>query len=66
LILLPNRRHDSIGVKPLISDFALGVLLGGKGFDDNWLRAVLDDRSAIVVIPPKSSRTSSIDCDFPM
>lgn len=41
-------------------------MLADKAFDNNWLRAELDDRGAIAVIPPKSNRTGSIDCDFEM
>jgi transposase len=65
-ILMPGQRHDSIGVEPLISDVAFGALLADKAFDTNWLRAELNDRGAIAVIPPKATRKEAIDCDFEM
>ena len=63
---MPDQRHDSIGVEPLILDVAFGALLADKAFDNNWLRAELDDRGAIAVIPPKADRKETIDCDFEM
>jgi transposase len=65
-ILMPGQRHDSVGVEPLISDVAFDALLADKAFDNNWLRAELNDRSAIAVIPPKATRKEAIDCDFEM
>jgi len=53
---MPGQRHDSIGVEPLILDVAFGALLADKAFDNNWLRAELNDRGAIAVIPPKDGR----------
>jgi transposase len=63
---MPGQRHDSVGVEPLISDVAFGALLADKAFDNNWLRAELNDRGAIAVIPPKATRKEAIDCDFEM
>lgn len=65
-ILLPGQRHDSVGVEPLIKDIDFKALLADKAFDVDWLRAELDDRGAVAVIPPKSNRTHSIPCDFHM
>ena len=65
-ILMPGQRHDSVGVEPLICDVAFGALLADKAFDNNWLRAELNHRGAIAVIPPKAGRKDPIDCDFEM
>ena len=65
-ILLPGQRHDSIGVKPLIADLNFDALLADKAFDNDWLRAELDNRGAMAVIPPKADRTRQIACDFAM
>ncbi len=64
--LLPGQRHDSVGVEPLISGVAIGALLADKAFNNDWLRAELDRRAAIAVIPPKANRKDPIDCDFEM
>jgi transposase len=63
-ILMPGQRHDSVGVEPLIEDIHFDALLADKAFDVDWLRAALNERGAIAVIPPKSNRTEVIDCDF--
>ena len=63
---LPGQRHDSVGVEPLISGVAIGALLADKAFDNDWLRAELNRRGAIAVIPPKANRKDPIDCDFEM
>jgi transposase len=65
-ILLPGQRHDSIGVPPLIEGITFDVLIGDKGFDNNALRAELDQRGAGAVIPPKTNRKTVIACDFAM
>ena len=41
-------------------------MLGDKAFDADWLRADLDERGAIAVIPPKSNRKVIIDYDKAM
>jgi transposase len=51
-------------VKPLIQDVEFGMFLGDKAFDADWLRAELNERGAVAVIPPKSNRKQKIDCDF--
>jgi len=65
-VLMPGQRHDSVGVAPLIEGIDFEALLADKAFDVDWLRAELDDRGAIAVIPPKSNRTKAIECDFHM
>ena len=53
--LLPGQQHDSAGVEPLIFGLAIGALLADKAFDNDWLRAELNRRGAIAVIPPKAN-----------
>ena len=65
-VLLPGQRHDSVGVAPLISGIEFGALLGDKAFDVDWLRAELNTRGAVAVIPPKASRKAIIPCDQAM
>ncbi len=50
----------------MISSVAFGALLADKAFDNNWLRAKLNDRGAIAVIAPKADRKETIDCDYEM
>lgn len=50
-VLLADQRHDSIGVEPLITGFDFEALIGDKAFDNNWLRANLNERGAATVIP---------------
>lgn len=65
-LLSPGRRHDSVGVEPLISDLEFGALLADKAFDGDGLRAELDRRGAMAVIPPKADRKRPTACDFDM
>ena len=65
-VLLPGQRHDTVGVPPLIEGVAFGALLGDKAFDVDWLRAELDARGAVAVIPPKAGRKTLIACDRAM
>jgi transposase len=65
-VLLPGQRHDTVGVAPLIEGIAFGALLGDKAFDVDWLRAELEDRGAVAVIPPKANRKAIIPCDRAM
>ena len=65
-ILLPGQRHDSIGVEPLIMGIDFDALLADKAFDNDWIRAELDQRGTLAVIPPKADRVGYIDCDFAM
>lgn len=63
-VLLPGRRHDSVGAMPLIGDLDFAALLADKAYDIDWLRIELDQRGALAVIPPKSNRKDPIACDF--
>lgn len=63
-ILLPGQSHDLVGVKPLIRGVEFQMFLGDKAFDADWLRAELNERGAIAVIPPKSNRSRKVACDF--
>ncbi len=65
-VLLPGQRHDTVGVPPLIEGVTFGALLGDRAFDTDWLRADLDARGAVAVIPPKASRKPLIHCDRAM
>ncbi|MDJ0610614.1 MAG: IS5 family transposase [Kiloniellales bacterium] len=65
-LLLPGQRHDSLGAEPLIAGLDFDALLADKGFDNDWLRAELEHRGALAVIPPKADRVRAIACDFAM
>jgi transposase len=65
-VLLPGQRHDSIGIEPLITGAAFEALIADKAFDNNALRAVLNDRGATAVIPSKADRTAPIPHDAEM
>jgi transposase len=65
-VLLPGQRHDSVGVAPLLKDLDFAALLADKAFDSDVIRADLDDRGAVAVIPPKANRAVGIPCDFEM
>ena len=65
-VLLPGQRHDRVGVPPLIEGIVFDALIGDKGFDSDALRADLDARGAVAVIPPKASRKAPVPCDFAM
>ena len=65
-VLLPGQRHDSVGVEPLIKDIDFEALLADKAFDIDWLRAELNERGTVAVIPPKANRKQPIACDFHM
>src|SRR3954449_10253780 len=59
-VLLPGQRHDSAGVNPLLKDIAFAALLADKAFDSDTLRADLNERGALAVIPPKADRAKHI------
>jgi transposase len=65
-VLQPGQQHDSVGVAPLLENLDFEALLADKAFDNNALRADLDERGAIAVIPPKANRTTPIPCAFEM
>jgi transposase len=65
-LLLPGQRHDSIGVEPLITGLEFKALLGDKAFDNDWLRANLNERGTLAVIPSKADRAGRIPYDREM
>jgi transposase len=65
-VLLPGQRHDSVGVAPLPKDFDFAALLADKAFDTNAVRADLNERGALAVIPPKADRAAGIPGDLAM
>jgi transposase len=65
-VLLAGQRHDTVGVAPLIKGLSFEALLGDKAFDVNWLRAELDARGVLAVIPSKSSRKMPFGYDKAM
>ena len=65
-VLLPGQRHDSIGVEPLITGVDLDALIADKAFDQDDLRATLNDRGAMAVIPAKADRKTPIPHDAEM
>jgi transposase len=65
-VLLPGQRHDMVGVAPLIQGVSFDALLGDKAFDVDWLRAELDSRGAVAVIPPKTNRKAALTYDKAM
>jgi transposase len=64
--LMPGQRHDSVGVAPLIKDIDFEALLADKAFDADWIRAELNERGALAVIPAKSNRKHPIPYDREM
>src|SRR3954454_22732526 len=66
LVLLPGQRHDSAGVDSLLKDIDFAALLADKALDSDAIRADLNERGALAVIPPKANRTQHISCDFEM
>jgi transposase len=65
-VLLPGQRHDSIGVEPLIAGLDFEAFIADKAFDNNRLRATLNERGAAAVIPSKADRTQPIPYDVEM
>ena len=65
-VLLPGQRYDVVGVRPLIENIHFDALLGDKAFDANWLRAELDQRGTLAVIPPRRHRKLQFDYDKDM
>ena len=62
-VLLPGQRNDMVGVAPLIKDIKFDAFLGDKAFDADWLRAELDARGALAVIPARRHRKHPIEHD---
>ena len=61
--LLPGQRHDTIGLAPLLQDQDIEALVADKAFDNDSLRAALDERGAQAVIPSNGSRAQKIPYD---
>jgi transposase len=53
-------------VKPLIEGVSFSALLGDKAFDTDAIRAELDERGALAVIPSKANRKPIIPHDAEM
>ena len=64
--LMPGQRHDSKGVIALLGGLRFGAFLGDKAFDNDKLRAELQQRGAKAVIPPRRNRKAAIDYDREM
>ena len=60
---MPGQRYDSIEVPPLIDGVAFDGLIADKAFDNNALRAALNERGALAVIPSKADRKIPIPHD---
>jgi transposase len=65
-VLLPGQRHDSVGADPLIETVDFAALIADKAFDNNALRAKLNGRGAVAVIPSKADRKAPIPYDVEM
>ena len=65
-LLLPGQRHDSVGVEPLLHGISFEALIGDTAFDSDSLRAKLNERGAVAVIPPNGSRAATIPFDQDM
>ena len=53
-------------MEPLIDGVAFEALIGDKAFDSDWLRAELNERGALAVIPSNGSRAGAIVYDEEM
>ncbi len=62
-LLLPGQRHDSVGVEPLIAGLDFDALIADKAFDNNALRASLNERGTVAVIPSTARRNPPIPHD---
>jgi transposase len=65
-VLVPGQRHDSVAVAPLLGQTEIAALIADKAFDNDGLRAALDERGTVAVIPPKSDRIRRIACALPI
>jgi transposase len=62
-VLLPGQRHDSVGVEPLIDGLDFDAPIADKAFDNNALRAALNERGAVAAIPSTARRNPPIPHD---
>ena len=61
--LIPDQRHDSVEVPPLIDGIAFDGLIADKAFDSNALVAELNDRGAKVVISQHHTGAQKLKID---
>ncbi len=62
--ILPGQTHDLKAVPELLDHLPCEMLMGDKAFDaDGWLDTGAE-RGATAVIPPKSNRNTTRDCDY--
>ncbi|WP_339782290.1 hypothetical protein [uncultured Thalassospira sp.] len=54
--LLPDNRHDTVSVAPLIEGVDFGGLLADKAFDNNWAIDDLNERGALICISQRPQR----------
>lgn len=59
--LSPGQMHDAPMAELLLRDLPRGTnLLADRGYDANWIRAMIEDQDCTPVILPKSNRTEKI------
>jgi transposase len=62
-VLLPGRRHYTVGVAPLIEDGEFGTLIADKAYDSNWIITELNNHGAGIVIPQRTRPSNSLQID---
>jgi len=70
-VLLPGRRHDTVGAAPLIQGVEFDALLrsrapseiADRAFDANWIVDELDERGAKIVTSQMPQRKALLDID---
>ncbi len=61
LALTPGEAHDNRLVAKLLSRLKSGsMLLADRGYDADWIRALVRHRGAWANIPPKTNRTEAL------
>ena len=55
-IITQGQHHDSIQAIAIFSELQAGVLLGGKGYDSDTIRAAALEQNITAHIPPRSNR----------
>jgi transposase len=65
-LLLPGRRHGSVGAGPPIAGIEFGAPLGDEASDSDGLRAEPAARGAAAAIPPEANRVEGLPCDLAM
>jgi transposase len=55
-VLTPGQANDVVGVPTLLDDADFGALLADKAFDTHAIVRLVEDRSAVVVIPQRKNR----------